>query len=283
MDYLQYLKKLTPPTAQQIADFAEHVADAHSWYKHLPLSRAKPFYFYLDPNAGRGTVHQPTGESLFVDITDPKDCFHYSAKLTAVYRQQFGYWSYEAPYGNRFFYQGSQGWMNTENTAGSTVTRRNQRRLAIFTPEAGWLELPDWLVALGRVAATSLVHSRLNLRLTWADTDEHGRIKYPHYLTHALADVPQDIIAAIQAHHDFEVSSAYYAEFAAHDEKHQALDSSVRYQLWQETASAQQRNKLYAQIEALAERERQRQLNAMRSAMTAVVVAIYGFAPSSGN
>lgn len=44
MDYLQRIKQLAPPTAQQIADFAAYVAEAHSWYKHLPLTRAKPFY-----------------------------------------------------------------------------------------------------------------------------------------------------------------------------------------------------------------------------------------------
>jgi hypothetical protein len=37
MDTKPDLRSLPRPTEEQYRAFAEHVADAHSWYKHLPL------------------------------------------------------------------------------------------------------------------------------------------------------------------------------------------------------------------------------------------------------
>lgn len=53
--YLDIIGQLPIPTAEQTRNFAEYVAGAHSWYKHLPVYPPAPFVFYLDPNAGRGS------------------------------------------------------------------------------------------------------------------------------------------------------------------------------------------------------------------------------------
>jgi hypothetical protein len=281
MDYLQRIKQLPLPTAQQIADFAEHVSEAHSWYKHLPLTRAKPFYFYLDPNAGRGTVYSATGEPAFIDIVDEKDCFHYSTLLTSTYRQQFGFWSYQANYGTRFYSQGSQGWMTTEKTSTNTLNDLTDAdRLAIFVPEDGWLALPEWLMAMGRVPVTALLSPRRNLLLSWVDSDQFWRLEYPHYLNHELVEGPRVVLDAMRDHYNFGQSSAYQAERQAHNENSQTLDSFASYQKWKETASSQYEDVLYAQVEAAMDQEHQRQLGAIRDAMTQVVEAIYGGSPS---
>ena len=55
--YIVEVQSLTRPTAGQIDAFVQHVSAAHSWYKHLPLlPPGTPFFFYLNPNAGRETV-----------------------------------------------------------------------------------------------------------------------------------------------------------------------------------------------------------------------------------
>jgi hypothetical protein len=53
--YLQRLKSLPVATPEQTARFAEHVADNHSWYKHLPFfPPGASFVFFPNPDAGRG-------------------------------------------------------------------------------------------------------------------------------------------------------------------------------------------------------------------------------------
>lgn len=41
------------PTQQQIIRFCQHLANAHSWYKHLPLLTGAEFTIFLNPNAGK--------------------------------------------------------------------------------------------------------------------------------------------------------------------------------------------------------------------------------------
>lgn len=41
------------PTQEQITRFCQHVANAHSWYKHLPLLTGAEFTIFLNPNAGK--------------------------------------------------------------------------------------------------------------------------------------------------------------------------------------------------------------------------------------
>ncbi|MFZ4662631.1 MAG: hypothetical protein ACOYNY_36825 [Caldilineaceae bacterium] len=277
MDYLQTMRQLPPPTAQQIAAFAEHVADAHSWYKHLPITPAQPFYFYLDPNAGRATLHQANGEAVFVDITDPKALVHYATKLTSDYRQRFGFWAYEAAYGTSLYIQRQGGWMATEQTASNPPrVTPNQQRLAIFALEQGWLEVPDWLVTMGEVPVTALVHTRHNLFLSWASTSAYWRLGYPNYLDHALEGVPEEVLAALRAYHTFEQSMVYQTTREAHRETHQALTSWDEYTQWRETDMGQQYYMLYDQVEATMLVERERQLAVMRAAMGNIVAAIYG-------
>ncbi|NHZ66640.1 hypothetical protein [Massilia genomosp. 1] len=48
----QTLRALPLPSADQHCAFVEHVRDAHSWYKHLPLQEGGRFVVFLAPDAG---------------------------------------------------------------------------------------------------------------------------------------------------------------------------------------------------------------------------------------
>ena len=69
--YLEMVRALPRPSLEQTYRFAWFVAEAHSWYKHLPADRTVPFVFYLDPYAGWSEVTTvATGEVTLQEITD---------------------------------------------------------------------------------------------------------------------------------------------------------------------------------------------------------------------
>lgn len=73
--YVALLGDVPLPTEQQRANFVDHVAHLHSWYKHMtptPLG-AVPFYFYLDPAACSGVAE-----------------FHHNYVPAGEYRECFG-------------------------------------------------------------------------------------------------------------------------------------------------------------------------------------------------
>jgi glycosyltransferase involved in cell wall biosynthesis len=73
----------------QLRQFAEYVAGAHSWYKHLRVLPAKtPIQVFLDPAAGRQLVQAPDGR-VTAEIRE-KQGFHYSWLRTAEHRERFG-------------------------------------------------------------------------------------------------------------------------------------------------------------------------------------------------
>jgi hypothetical protein len=80
---------LPTPTESQSEAFVVHLADAHSWYKHLPLLGGAEFIVFLDPRAGQDNhlAHpwlpqsQPTGGA-------------WKPNTVEVYRQAFGHLNY---------------------------------------------------------------------------------------------------------------------------------------------------------------------------------------------
>jgi hypothetical protein len=110
-DYLRLISELPLPTVEQTRAFANQVANAHSWYKHLPVfPPGRVFIFFLDPQAGR-SVKEYGGRREFAakfedykgvtppkvviqDIVDRRQCGHYSTKPTREYLDQFGHWNY---------------------------------------------------------------------------------------------------------------------------------------------------------------------------------------------
>jgi len=96
--YINLVRELPPPTDEQIALFATFVSEAHSWYKHLPVSARVPFYFYLHPDAGRNLGYSEKG----AEIQDCNDRdIHYTSQTTKEYRRRFGFLAYYHDRNNR--------------------------------------------------------------------------------------------------------------------------------------------------------------------------------------
>jgi len=88
------LKLLPVPTPEQTARFADHVAENHSWYKHLPFfPPGASFVVFPNPHAGR-TVKTDGGRFAVYDIEQCDYFAHHSRLPTAEYVTQFGQWDY---------------------------------------------------------------------------------------------------------------------------------------------------------------------------------------------
>ena len=146
--YGKFARRLPIPTGEQTRQFAEYVTSAHSWYKHLRTQPPVPFIFYLDPNSGRSMVRVSDDEVAFVDNVDEKDAFHYTWQKTASYRRRFGHWNYHAPFGTSFQFQREEGVVDTAGTG-----------LMILFEEAGWAEVPKRLALAGTALVSALMYA----------------------------------------------------------------------------------------------------------------------------
>jgi hypothetical protein len=96
------LRSLPRPTDEQYRQFAEHIANAHSWYKHLPLLTGGQFVVFLSPDAGIGRlVARIEGGSYRLVtpaegpvFTEDNPRLHYSWKTSEEYRRRFGHLDY---------------------------------------------------------------------------------------------------------------------------------------------------------------------------------------------
>lgn len=106
-----WLKSLPAPTSEQTARFADHVADNHSWYKHLPLfPPGTSFVVFPNLHAGRGVKME--GDRFEVHDIKQGDYFdHHSRLPTAEYLAQFGHWDYWVDDNPRVFDLQSGPWL----------------------------------------------------------------------------------------------------------------------------------------------------------------------------
>ena len=96
------------PTAEQYRAFADHLCEAHSWYKHLPLLEGRRFVVFVAADAGIGClVAAPAGvgtENVPVftlvtppegpEFTDKNPRIHHTWQTTKEYRRRFGHLDY---------------------------------------------------------------------------------------------------------------------------------------------------------------------------------------------
>jgi hypothetical protein len=93
------LRSLPRPTDEQSTAFAEHVGEALSWYKHLPLLTGGQFVVFLAPDSGIGRLVarlDGTGYQLMTPpegpvVTEANPRLHYSWTTSEEYRRRFGY------------------------------------------------------------------------------------------------------------------------------------------------------------------------------------------------
>ena len=144
------VRALPRPSLEQTYRFAWFVAEAHSWYKHLPADRTVPFAFYLDPYAGTNLIVTPTGEVAVVEITDESTRFHYTWQTTTDYRRRFGHWNYLARYGTSFIFASDGG---TVNSAGSGAV--------VLDEDGDWIEVPRPCLEAGKAEVNAFVHAHM--------------------------------------------------------------------------------------------------------------------------
>src|SRR5262249_47235366 len=96
------------PTPKQYRAFCDHLCEAHSWYKHLPLLKGERFVVFCASDAGIGClVAEPVGlgsdnvpEFTLVtppegpEFTDKNPRIHHTWQTTKEYRRRFGYLDY---------------------------------------------------------------------------------------------------------------------------------------------------------------------------------------------
>lgn len=102
--YRSWIADVEPPTDSQIEAFADYVAGARSWHKHLPLNPPGAlFQFYIDPHAGMDRVVLASGEMHLLERTRETAAFHYSWMTTADYRERFGCLAFACGGGSALF------------------------------------------------------------------------------------------------------------------------------------------------------------------------------------
>lgn len=93
--YRERFGHLRCPSLLQAHAFAEHLAAARSWYKHLHVkSGYGGFGFYLDPNAGKDIWQDADGEIRIAPRLPGDTPLHYSWMTTEATIENFGYVNY---------------------------------------------------------------------------------------------------------------------------------------------------------------------------------------------
>jgi hypothetical protein len=154
--YADAVAQLSRPTDQQIDDFVEYVATAHSWYKHLPLlPPGVPFVFYLDPNAGREWIENGW-RSRFRDRlanAPAHERFHYTWQPTSDYVRRFGHLTYFANAGTFFLVPRKDRVLNTDSAPRIQVEHRQW----LFVNRS-WIAVPEYVRGPGTAYLTGVIH-----------------------------------------------------------------------------------------------------------------------------
>lgn len=150
---------VAPPTDSQIEAFADYVASAHSWYKHLPLQPpGVDFHFYIDPNTGMDHLVHASGEVTVRARTPGTESFHYSWMTTADYRERFGYLAFSCAAGSSVF--------GTDLVGEETVlVDENSLHPVLQVDRYSAKRPPKQVLDAGTCSLTALVHPRASARM----------------------------------------------------------------------------------------------------------------------
>ena len=142
------------PSDRQIEAFADFVASAHSWYKHLPLQPpGVAFHFYLDPNAGMDQLVHASGEVTVRTRTPDTESFHYGWMTTADYRERFGCLAFSCAAGSSVF--------GTDLVGEETVlVDSNTLHPVLQVDRDSTMRPPKQILDAGTCSLTALVHPR---------------------------------------------------------------------------------------------------------------------------
>lgn len=152
--YRLLVSDVAPPTDSQIEAFADYVAAAHSWYKHLPMQPpGVDFHFYIDPNAGMDHLVHASGEVTVRARTPDTESFHYSWMTTADYRERFGCLAFSCAAGSSVF--------GTDLVGEETVlVDSNTLHPMLQVDRDSTMRPPKQILETGTCSLTALVHPR---------------------------------------------------------------------------------------------------------------------------
>lgn len=153
--YRNFVGNLPSPTDQQIENFVEFVAEAHSWYKHLPgFLPGREFFFFIDPMSGFDLLYPDVGGVKFQERTNDTSSFHYTWMTTEKYRSQFGYLSYHVDAGNSFLVPTAEGVATYETNA-------------VFGYNNQLYGIPKEIANAGATEITAVIHKLSTSREQW--------------------------------------------------------------------------------------------------------------------
>lgn len=156
--YRETLSRVERPTNEQMLAFAEYVASAHSWYKHLPLiPPGDPFVFYLDPQAGMDLVVLEDGRIDYLERREGDDHMHYNWRPTSTYRRSFGHLAYATESGTMILQSISLHAADGTKTEG--MIGEKSLNPVVYVPDRGHYTVPSEVVDSGTVELTGVIHS----------------------------------------------------------------------------------------------------------------------------
>ncbi len=157
--YRALIGAVAVPTDRQIEAFADYVASAHSWYKHLPLQPpGVAFYFYLDPNAGMDHLVHASCEVTMRARTPDTESLHYGWMTTAAYRERFGCLAFSCAAGSSVF--------GTDLVGEETVlVDSNTLHPVLQVDRDSTMRPPKQILDAATCSLTALVHPRATASL----------------------------------------------------------------------------------------------------------------------
>lgn len=203
-EYTEIARNLPRPSPEQVNDFVEYVAEAHSWYKHLPPTPPGiPFYFFVDPNVGCDLVVE-MGKATYFERE--RRGFHYADLPTTEYRRRFGHLQYSTNVGTSILVplrsrgvlvvsstrspaatsagipirKGFTAWLRSlissrsarwsaeaEVLAGALKAAEGGQVPAIQSAEKARITVPNEILETGRVELTSIIHPLASTVWVW--------------------------------------------------------------------------------------------------------------------
>lgn len=181
--YARAVSALPLPTAAQTARFASFVAEAHSWYKHLPLHPMTAFFFFLDPMAGmNGQMDSQSAIAPF-----DRDAFDESE-----YRERFGFWNYQVDSSHTTL----RG-IDQLRRAGTPVDRYNFAS-RVRDPDGNALKIPSGVMLEGMAKLSAFVHHACALHI-WIDRVGIHKSWNPFTFRITLDQAPGDLSEGLRA------------------------------------------------------------------------------------
>lgn len=253
--YRSWIADVAPPTDSQIEAFADYVAGARSWNKHLPLNPPGVlFQFYIDPHAGVDRLVNRSGEVHLRTRTEQTTPFHYSWMTTAEYRERFGCLAFSCAAGSALFMDDQLGDPDLLIDKNCTLPETLQSADAAYEPvlvdstchqptlQTSCLTAdspPKEVLEAGACSLTALVHPRANEDFLVTQLAVIKRKKYKRYDANGgVFDSIQDRLSDLDA----QVSSSdETAKKASSDPVFVALIQQEKTRLRQSMVEAMQR------------------------------------------